>query len=308
MHIRSYALCTGLVVLSFGAGCDFFEDIGDKFTSTGQAASILTRTPSLGNAQDLDPNLVAALPLDAMAANVTGVLVALGERDDPLSTQAPTPITDAAVSIAFDGTTVDLCTGPEAGTYVATNQNADPCGDTVLAYQAGTTYTTQIRIDDHTATLKVVAPSAIEPAKVSFSPTFGSAADYAGASMKSHPANTKLTVDWGGDPSAGKPTFVALFRARYTGPADGQGALNSANWQADTQPIFDNRPTEPRDIIDLVLGNAPTSADVPASVFDQTGVYFLVLTRAELSTDTDGLAVGSGAMAGVGTVFAFWVE
>ena len=58
----------------------------------------------------------------------------------------------------------------------------------------------------------------------------------------------------------------------------------------------------------LVLGNAPTSADVPASVFDQTGVYFLVLTRAELSTDTDGLAVGSGAMAGVGTVFAFWVE
>ena len=61
-------------------------------------------------------------------------------------------------------------------------------------------------------------------------------------------------------------------------------------------------------MIDLILNEPDTSVTIEGSVFDTDGLYFLILTSTKLSTDTDGLSLGSGALSGVGTAFVFWVD
>jgi hypothetical protein len=89
-----------------------------------------------------------------------------------------------------------------------------------------------------------------------------------------------------------------------------QAALEAENWEADTNnPIFDNFPHEAEEMISLVLDEPANTATIPGSTFNEQGMYLLVLTSTELSTDTStNLSLGSGALAGSGTAWVFWVE
>lgn len=314
--MRAMTTALALVAMFFCGGCDVLLD---ALTSTTQGVSVLTRTPDLANTAGLDPNLSTLLftgaqsPAGNLNLGATGIVVAAAERDDPLSTATPTPLADLSVALNWGSNSVNLCAAVgEAGTYTATNvdtNGSDPCVDPNLVYTQGKTYTTEITLTDFIASVSVEAPAAIGAGNVTFSPALAAATDHFGATLKSHSPNTALTVDWSADPAAGKPAFMVVIRIRYSGGAGGaSGALEAANWTVDPDPIFDNLPRRPEALIDIVFGSSPTSADIPGGTFDQTGLYFLILTSTALGTNTNHLAIGSGAMAGYGTAFVFWVD
>ena len=289
-------------------GC---EALFDALTSNTQAVSVLTRTPDLANAEGLEQSeLRDALPLAQLEADATGVVVAIAHREDPLSLEAPQPIEDADVSVSWDSNTVELCAGPEAGTYLVSSLPGAPCSDDALTYAPGVTYTTVMVVDGEETATEIEAPTPLAAADVSFNPTLEDASDHFGAVLPAHGLDTALTVDWSTTPGAGSnPVFVTLFRMQYTGGAGAADALDSGNWSADPRPVYDSMSRDPAELISLVLLNeAPTDAEIPASAFDTAGVYVLVVTSTALNTGGDGLALGSGAMAGVGTAFMFWVD
>lgn len=284
----------------------------DQLTSDTQAVSFLTRTPDLAAAQGLgDSGLLSVLPLDDF--DDAGVFALTGAvRGDNLADSEKVPLVDAQVTLSFGTTAVDLCEtiGEDAsdGTYAASNVENAHCSNAALTYQAGATYRTELVTAEDTYAVEVVAPEALDPTEVTFNPAFQTPEDHFGASMQSHPRNTDLVADWSTSPQAGdRPFFTAVFRIKFegSGPLD---ALDGSKWQVEEGPVFDDLPKKPADMINLILNQPPTSVTIPGNTFDTAGVYFIIITATELSTTTERLLLGSGALAGYGTAFAVWVD
>jgi len=314
MHRSSLTL--GLVALALASGgCD-------QLTATTQAVSVLTASPDLASADGFDSNLTGLVDLNALpTSGIVGVAVGVAEKDSATSTKAPTPIDGALVHVSWDTDTgtqeAALCgaSASQPGTYAAANIEVPDfggCADANLAYLPGTTYTTTIETSSAEHTIKVVAPPAIIPGDVAFTPALDTTSPIAGLALKGHALNEPLTVDWSGSPDAGdRHAFVTVVRINFTGDsADPQSVLTDTNWSADSSnPVFNSAPTDPSQMIDLVINPPETSVDIPATAFSQTGLYFLVVTTAELSTDvSSNLAIGSGGLAGKGTAFVFFVN
>ncbi|MEE8408930.1 MAG: hypothetical protein V3T05_04955 [Myxococcota bacterium] len=303
--MRQLFILSMITLLALATGCE-------QLTATVQAASFLTRTPDLANADGMDPDLVAALPLDDLSVKEgVGVFVGLAEKESATSTAAPIPIAGAGVEIAWETSQVLVCPidEPDAdGTYAATNLPTETCGDPALAYVESTKYITRIETGTDLYTIEVIAPAGIDAANVSFSPNLAPAADFFGASLKRHSANTKLTVDWSADPASNeRNSFLTVVRLNFNG---GGNALDAGAWTVDANnPVFDNFPREPKEMMDLVLKQPVTSVVIPAADFDTNGIYLIVLTPTELSTVvSSNLALGSGGLAGTGTAWIFLVD
>jgi len=300
----------------------------DQLTATVQAVSALTRTPDLANSQGMDSQLTQILPLDQLETTKgVGVITALGQKESVTSTAPPAPITGALVRVEWtdtqSGHKVSLCESAEAGaegTYHATNVPSDKkCGDPLLDYVDNTKYTTTIETASDLYTLSVTAPPAIDAANVTFTPALSPAApvsmgsDLIGVSLPSHSKSSALTIDWSADAAASdRHAFLVVIRINFVGDATvAQSALQAANWQADPQnPVYDNAPRDPSGFIQLVTATPATSEEIPATTFDTTGLYIVLLTPVELSTEkSSNLALlGSAALAGVGTSFVMWVD
>jgi len=290
----------------------------DQLTATTQAVSVLTASPDLSSSDGFDTNLSSLVDLEALGTSgIVGVAVGVAEKDSATSTKAATPVDGALVHIAWDQSSVPLCSGGslQSGTYAVSNlpQPSMPsCSSASLAYVAGATYTTTIETSSAEHTIRVEAPQPIAVGDVEFTPQLDTTSPIAGLSLKGHAKNTALTVDWSGSPSAGdQNAFVTIARVNFTGDvADAASVLTGSNWEADSQnPVYNTAPTEPSQMISLVVNPPETSVVVPAGIFSETGLYFLVVTTANLSTDvSSNLAIGSGGLAGKGTAFAFFVN
>jgi hypothetical protein len=303
--MRTLVLLAALSMLA--AGCD-------QLTATVSAASVLTRTPDLANAENMQSSgLAPYLPLGALEVREgVGVLVAVGERETATSTAAPVPLSGATVQVGWDTDRITLCeltdVGAE-GTYQATNVAGQEC-NRPLVYDIGSYYRTEIETGSALYTMSVEAPAPLEANLVEFTPQLSVASDYFGATLPRHAAGTPLTVDWSADTAVeDRHAFVTILRIRYVGGTGATDALDAASWQADPQPVWDNFPRAAGDMIDLVASEPDTYATVPQATFDQDGVYILVVTITEISSDVStNLFLGSSALAGAGTAFVFWVD
>lgn len=292
----------------------------DQLTATTQAVSVLTASPDFASADGFDAQLADLLgtQIEALTANgAVAIAVGVAEKDSATSTSAPTPVEGALVRVSWSAGNVALCSGGTlaAGTYAASNvpqPSLPSCSSAALMYVADDTYTTTIETSSAQHTIRVIAPPAIAAGDVEFTPPLGSTSPVAGLALKSHAVNTALDVDWGGAPEAGdRHAFVTVVRINFAGDVgDAMSVADAANWTSDTQnPVYNSAPTEPAQMIDLVINPPATSEAIPASVFSETGLYFLVVTTAELSTDvSSNLAIGSGGLAGKGTAFVFFVN
>lgn len=301
-----FILLSTITLFTLATGCD-------QLTATVQGASILTRTPDLANADGMDPNLVNALPFDQLGVKEgVGVFVGLAEKESATSTAVPTPIPGASVNIAWETSQITVChiddIGAE-GTYAATNLPTETCGDPNLTYVESTSYITRIETGTDLYTISVTAPPGIDPANVAFSPNLAVAADFFGASLKSHSTATALKVDWSADAASNeRNAFLTVVRINFA--SGGSNALDPTAWTVDANnPVFDNFPRQPKEMMDLVLKQPVTDVTIPFDVFDTNGIYLLVLTPTEMSTDVSvNLALGSGGLAGAGTAWIFWVD
>lgn len=278
----------------------------DQLTATVQAVSVVTSLPSLAEAHGMDPTLLAAMPASSMPPEFTTVLVGVGERASITSTEPPQPVGEAQVSISFGASPVNLCgvAGTE-GTFQASSIPSDECGNPALVYAAGEEYKTSIETSTDTYELSVTAPTPVNPDSVEFTPALGSLEGPQAAlfDLAHHPKNTALNVDWSGDTEASKRnTLVTVVRINYDTTDD--------SWELDPEnPIFDNTPKEAAAMIDLITQTPPTSVSLQASLFGTEGLYMVVVTSTELSTSTSSnLSLGSGALAGRGTAFVFYVN
>ncbi len=286
----------------------------DKLLAKTDAVSIVTRTPSLDDALGMD-EFFDVLPSEARQ-DVTTVLVGVGERESTTSTEV-TPLAGAAVKVEFNGTRVSLCAAPEGegdGTYQANSiPNEETCGDEALTYIEDAEYTTTIETSSDVFTMKVTAPPPVVQSLVAFSPDI-----YAGdatllpngGELYTHDGSA-LTVDWHEDTAAAdRNTFVVVARVRFTNAMGNDDVFDAGNWafDKDQDTVFDTFPREASAMIDLITKEPETSVTIPSSAFDSAGLYALAVIPAELSQETEGLGVASGALAGQGTVWVFWVD
>lgn len=303
---HSLAVITALAVFS-SSGCD-------KLRATTLAVSVVTRTPELADAQGWDADLAGVLATDDLPLAVTAGLVAVMERESVTSTTAPKPIAGATVRIGWSNKSVTLCAVDDpdaAGTYQASSLPAPaPCSNPTFTYEVGAEYETTIVTADDTHTLTITAPDRVDPTKVDFTPTPTNAPAPL-ESVRQHSLGEALTVAWDRDAEAAdKNTFLTVLRIDYNGANnDPSSLLNGDNWQPEPTPVYDTMPREAGEIIDLITQQPETSHEIPATVFDRKGLYILVVTATGLSSDTSSsLSIGSGAMAGIGTAFLFFVQ
>jgi hypothetical protein len=311
MQLRSLSLLTlGALAL---AGCD-------KLTATTFAVSVLTRTPNLNDvaaSAGISSTMASTIGENAIP-QATAIAVGIGERDSITSTNAPTPVSGATVTLSFqDAASVDqavsVCevtgTSSAQGGYQATSVAGAACASAKLAYVATHHYTTTIVKGADTYTLDIVAPAALAASSITFDPDFTKTPETIGnfGSVPKHALNTELAVSWTSD----KNVFVTVFRVNYNGADWSLSSIsNQSNWTPDqTQPTWDNVPRDAAGMLDVITGTPATSVTVPASVFSKAGAYAVMVTRTEISSTTSSnLSVGSSALAGEGTGFVFIVK
>jgi hypothetical protein len=298
MHLATTRLAIiSLAGLLVGSGCD-------QLTSTTFAVSALTRTPAFS---DSLPSDLSAYIAGIAPEGVTAVAVGVGKRDSVVSTNAPKPVTGAEVTLAWGANQVSLCPAGTDGTYEASNLGSGlPCADAQLDYAPGATYTTTVKFSGDSHTVRVQAPNRIsDTSGVGFDPPLGSLA-VSTWTLSTHPRNTALTINWQDvSGAAGKNVFVVVVRIN----GDFTDLNNWSSSQPDPgNPVFDNAPQSPAAMVDMITNEPPTSETIPSDVFNQQGLYSVILTPVELSTDTSGLSIGSGAVAGWGTGIVFIVD
>ncbi|MBI5508557.1 MAG: hypothetical protein HY903_07375 [Deltaproteobacteria bacterium] len=289
------------------AGCD-------QLSATMQGVSILTQTPNLANSQGLDGALVSVLPLgDVGMPEATLIGVGLAQKESATSTVAPTAVSGAVVTLAWDALEAKVCEKNDtAGAYAATSVPIDTCPSQNLAYVEGIKYLTRIETGSDVYTISVTPPPPIAATSVTFSPQLSTSSNVYGAMLPRHSKGVDLKVDWSADADAKKRhAFVTVARINFVGlTSDAGAALKQTSWQVDSNnPVFDNTPRQPQEMVELIINDPVPNETVPGTSLGAVGLYLLVLTTTELSTDVStNLALGSGGLAGKGVAFAFWVD
>lgn len=307
----------------------------DQLTAGVQAVSVLTQTPDVADSLPAELKQLTTFNQQDFEP-VAGVVVGIGEvanvTEAATGNAEPQPITGAEAYVrwtAEGSEEVALCEAAAEGesqgiegaseaqglylasSYAPETNDTTPCTATELAYASGTTYTTEVETATDVYTMEVEAPAPVAADKLTFAPELSGPESIGGVDLQTHTGGA-LTLDWSDDPEASKRNvFVTVLRAQFSGDPNTAGsALDDANWTVDEDnPVFDNTPREPQALVDLVLEQPETSVEIEASTFSEPGLYAVVLTPVELSTQTStNLAIGSGALAGQGTVFTFFVK
>ncbi|MBN1960320.1 MAG: hypothetical protein JW841_05195 [Deltaproteobacteria bacterium] len=271
----------------------------EQLLSTTFAISMVTGTPDLAN--DDDP-LLAAIGADALPS-ATNVIVGVGERDSITSTNPPSPIANAVVSINYNNNRVPLAANNEKGSYEASSVNGAN-----LTYELGVEYKTSINANDETYNLAVIAPQGIPKENVVFSPTMSQDPLL---QVNIHPNNTDLTIDWSSASGATKKqVLISLLKFTFLGDTENPFDYDEpSNWQANSsKPIFQNVPQSTSEMLDFFSKTPPTYIVIPGSKLT-TGTYILLVTMVDIDGNTsDNLSLGSCAIAGRATAFSFMVE
>jgi hypothetical protein len=316
--MRRYVIAGGILLSSL---------VACQLTATVSAVVLLVETPNVLDTID-DPGLKIALAL-VMASEefdtVQQAVLGLGTVIDRESATSKDfkAINNATIRLSWLGDesgNATFCREESAdGAYVASDITDDTCpSGASIEYHDETAYRADVTAEGDNYDISFVAPAPVVRNLVDMTPSFNTLSltdPLSGINLNvpTHPRDTALTVDWDADSATeGRDAFLTVVRVDYAGNvADASDFVNGANWSPDeANPIFDTFPRETDEIIDLIL-NAQTerSATVPADVFSETGLYLLVLTTTELSTSTsNNLFAASGAMAGAGVAWSFFVE
>ena len=240
MKRANLALPLAGALLSVASGCDL--------TATTVVAGTLVSTPALEVPGQF--NVKAEVIASAWVA----------ERDSATSTNEPTPLQGATVSVTFPGNRVALVEESQPGLYLTTSVD-----DAALQYVDGTQYTFRASLPDGSVAEyggSVTAPSRLTPAALTLSPQPTEVfPDLAQVGV--HPKNTALTVSWASE-QYGRYAYVSVFRAK-------------ADDLENPELVFDNRPESAEEIIQFILGTPPTSVTIPAETFAQDGIYGVVV-------------------------------
>ena len=254
-------MCRVALILTIAlSGCDFFESATAKIVVAG----IVAKSPALELAGQYE------VPSETVAT------VWLGERASETSTEEPTPIRGADVSLGFGGKSTPLME-TEPGLYVS---NPFEYQSTAYAFVA------KIGADSANFGGSVNAPTELSPAALRLDPSpTESVPNF--PEVQRHAKNGALSVRW--QSQFGRYGYVSVYRAR-------------SNDLAHPTLVFDNRPQTALEWIDFVAGAAPESIMIPSDVFAQDGVYAIVLVAREKGDVLPSTFIGSPQLAGSGTV------
>ncbi len=255
------------------AGCDLVSSA----TSTTVVAGVLASTPDINVGDQFK------------VKSQTVVTTYVGQRDSVTSSNAPTPITGANVTVQFGGNSVKLAEqmgmGQQAGFYTATSvQNMN------LTFADGQLYTFNALLpgDAHGGT--VTAPTKLVLANFDFQPALQ-------PFMTTYPnvykftKNTDLTVTLK-VMTAGHYWYVTVLRADTAHPDQPQ--------QVYASPPFDKNPPSAEGILNFIVGTPPTSLMIPGSTFSQDGAYAVLLVAMDNGTPNKNTFLGSPLLAGSG--------
>ncbi len=254
------------LTLPVAISCDLVESASSTIIVSG----LFVKTPDLTIEGRLD------VPGETLAT------VWLGERESVTSTEEPTPIGDADIKVTFAGNAVVLPESEEKGIYA---QNSTKQAS--LVYAEGTRYDFVAKLPSDSETEyggSSTAPAPLSAAAISLDPQPSQTVPGL-AEVGVHPRNTALTLTWG--TQYGRYAFVSVFRA-------------DANDPSDPQLVFDSRPKTAKDVLQLLVGDPPTTITVPAEVFAQDGVYAVVLVAANQGERRSNTFLGSPFLVGTG--------
>ena len=245
-------------------GCDLLESA----TATTIVGGIIISTPAVSIDGQLD------IPAEVAATAY------VGERQSATSTEPPTPIGTADVSVSFGTSMVTLpVREAQNGVYLETSLTEDS-----LSYVGGEDYTLVADINGSRFGGTVTAPPVLTAAGLTLTPNPTPSTEVPTAFV--HQANTDLTIAWGS--MFGRYAYATVLRADPTDPSN-------------PQQVFDNRPDTTNELLQLILGTPPTSITIPAETFAQDGLYGVLLVAMD---NTDDLLpdtfLGSPILAGSG--------
>jgi hypothetical protein len=256
----------GSVLLILLAGCDFFESA----TARVVVAGIVARSPELQLAGQY------SVPGETIAT------VWLGERQSETSTEEPSPIAGADVSLEFDSTRLELEDGAERGLYLKSSLD-----DAKLEYRSTSyVFTALTPGSDADFGGAVAAPTELSPAAVRLSPAPTESVP-GFPEVQRHPKSTAIDVSW--QEQFGRRGYLSVFRANAGDPSR-------------PELVFDSRPKSALEWIELVAGNPPEKLTVPADAFSRDGVYAVVLVALERGDVLPSTFIGSPILAGSGAV------
>jgi hypothetical protein len=247
-------------------GCDFLESATAKIVVAG----VVAKSPTI------------ELEGQYMIPGETIATVWLGERKSETSTDEPTPISGANVSLRFGGKSVVLEEQAERGLYLASSLE-----DSTLVYSS-TEYAFLATIGEDSADFggAVTAPTELSAAAMQLSPSPTQSVP-GFPDVQRHPKSTALEVSW--QSQFGEYGYVSVFRARQSDPSN-------------PELVFDNRPQTALEWIEFVAGDPPERAAIPSDVFGADGVYAVVLVALERGDVLPSTFVGSPELAGSGAV------
>lgn len=207
----------------------------------------------------------------------------VGERESGTSSEEPDPISGADVSVT-EGSKITL-SEQQDGIYLKSSVE-----DATLAYTPGATYVFDALVQGDAEVYggQGVAPPKLENDDLTFNPALG--AHPMIAQLKTHTANTDLTVTWPQD--SGRYAYVTVLRADRANPDQ-------------PQQVFDTKPETAKEILDFVLGDPPTSVTIPAATFDRDGLYAVLLVAANKGGPRSNTFFGSPYLIGSGAVSLF---
>lgn len=252
-----------------GSGCHFFESV----TATTIVSGLMVATPGV-TFKDF-----VSLESETVAT------IWVGERESATSTEAPTPISNANVSVGFSGGNVPLEAVQGSGVYTKSSI------DSALDYIEASVYDYNAVVDGETFGGKITTPPKLQRQNVTYSPAPSTHPVFPNE-LAIHPKSTDLTISW--NPNSGRFAYVSVFRADKATPDM-------------PEFVYDTRPETAEEILEFVVGTPPPMVTIPADIFAVDGLYGVVLFTMDNGDPLQNTFIGSPILAGSGAVQLFVV-
>lgn len=272
LHMKLTLPLTAALIVGAG-GCRLLE----MAQSAMVVSALVVATPELSypGYLEVEPHVVAS--------------AWIGQRPSATSVE-PTPVSGLDVSVTFQGRTLALAEHEEeAGLYLLESDD-----EPALDYHAGETYAFETTVQTEPSPGQpatssrhggeAVAPTRLRPEAVEVSPAMER--HPLAPALNLHQRGTAMTISWA--PEYGRLSYVSVLRGDPDNPET---------------PVltFDTRPETASEMLEMAVGDAPTSVEIPASAFEDDGIYAVVLVALDKGLPSDTTFLGSPILAGSGT-------
>ena len=211
----------------------------------------------------------------------TEATIWVGERESSTSTDDPIPVDNADVRITFAGNRLPVPNdSAQSGLYTLSSRTSADLLYAPATYVFEAKLQGEDPLDDWHGGW-VEAPAALTTEEVNFAPAPTRETGLFEGSF-AHPQGQSLTITW--DPNAGRYAIVTIFRA------------------GEETPVFDSTPATAGDAVRFIIGTPPTEVVVPGEVFQDIGLYAVVIFSADKGTPDANTFLGSPYIAGTGPV------